>query len=405
MSADSQQLQTPRPGRAIWLPCTLLFGSMFNLTLVVAGLKELVIEDLGGTVADATLFFSVETFAYIIFAPLWGVLSDRSGRRKPFIVTGLLFSALIYAYYGRVDSIDLLLTLRFVQGAFTVMAWSLVMAHTMDQPGVGSRGRYMGLMGASLILGVALGAPVGGYITRWLGARAPLAAAAALFALLTVLALFLRESRQTRDGARLSEIADALQAQPRLLLPYGVHFVDRLAVGLFVVIFPLYLDSLGATDPAVRGRFLSGFLVPFAFLQFFTGRWVERIGPARPLIYGSLFYGLLLSTVGMAPLPLLGPVMIGLGVLAALMFPPAIVLTAELSEERMRGSAVGGFNLAGSLGFAIGPILGAWAYAREGFAYAFALCGAFEVALAILAWIWLRKWAPAEVDSMRDSDA
>jgi MFS family permease len=263
----------------------------------------------------------------------------------------------------------------------------------------------MGLMGASLILGVALGAPVGGYITRWLGARAPLAAAAALFALLTVLALFLRESRQTRDGARLSEIADALQAQPRLLLPYGVHFVDRLAVGLFVVIFPLYLDSLGATDPAVRGRFLSGFLVPFAFLQFFTGRWVERIGPARPLIYGSLFYGLLLSTVGMAPLPLLGPVMIGLGVLAALMFPPAIVLTAELSEERMRGSAVGGFNLAGSLGFAIGPILGAWAYAREGFAYAFALCGAFEVALAILAWIWLRKWAPAEVDSMRDSDA
>ena len=68
------------------LPCLLLFGAMFNLTLVVAGLKALMIEDLGGTVADATLFFSVETFAYILFAPLWGLWSDRLGRRRPFVV-------------------------------------------------------------------------------------------------------------------------------------------------------------------------------------------------------------------------------------------------------------------------------------------------------------------------------
>ncbi len=384
-----------RLGRAIVLPCVLLFGAMFNLTLVVAGLKELMIGELGGTIADATLFFSVETFAYIIFAPLWGLASDRMGRRKPFVVLGFLASAAIYAYYGVVESIDLLLALRFVQGAFTVMGWSLVMAHVMDQPGIGARGRFMGLMGASLILGVALGAPVGGYVTRWFGARAPLTVAAALFALLTLLALLLRESRATREGARLREIAEALRSQPRLLLPYGVHFVDRLAVGLFVVIFPLYLDSLGAGDAAARGRYLSGFLVPFALLQFFTGRWTERIGPARPLVIGSLLYGLLLATVGIAPLHLLGPLMVGLGVLASVMFPPAIVLTSQLSDQRMRGSAVGGFNLAGSFGFAIGPIFGAWAFAAGGFGFAFALCGLFEVLLALVAWWWLRGWEGA----------
>ncbi len=392
MSGHPQTAAETSIGRAIMLPCVLLFGAMFNLTLVVAGLKELVIDSLGGTIADATLFFSVETFAYIIFAPLWGILSDRSGRRKLFIIVGFFGSTVIYALYTRVGSIDMLLGLRFIQGAFTVMGWSLVMALVMDQPKIGSKGRYMGLMGASLILGVALGAPVGGYITRWHGARAPLAAAAALFALLTLLACWLRETRSTREGARLKEIAESLRSQPRLLLPYGVHFIDRLAVGLFVVIFPLYLDSLGAGDAAVRGRYLSGFLVPFAFLQFFTGRWTEKIGPAKPLIYGSLLYGLLLATVGVAPLALLGPVMVGLGILASVMFPPAIVLTSQLSTDRTRGSAVGGFNLAGSLGFAIGPILGAWAYATEGFAFAFALCGGFEVLLAALAWWWLRDW-------------
>ena len=96
------------------LPCAFLLVAMFNLTLVVAGLKEFIIEDLGGTVAHATLFFSVETLAYLIFAPLWGLVSDRSGRRKPFIVAGFLGSALLYASFGRVDDVNLLLGLRLV---------------------------------------------------------------------------------------------------------------------------------------------------------------------------------------------------------------------------------------------------------------------------------------------------
>ena len=45
----------------------------------------------------------------------------------------------------------------------------------------------------------------------------------------------------------------------------------------------------------MRGRYLSGFLIPFALLQFFTGRWTERVGPAKPLVLGSLFYGTILG--------------------------------------------------------------------------------------------------------------
>jgi MFS family permease len=374
--------------RGIVLPCLLLFGAMFNLTLVLAGLKELVLDELGGTVGDATLFFSIETTAYILFAPLWGLLSDRIGRRKVLIVTGFALSSLIYGLYQFVHSIPLLLTLRFFQGACSVMGWSLVMALLLDLPARRRTGRYMGLMGAGLILGVAIGAPVGGYLTRWFGARAPLNAAALLFALLAICALLLREPTDLRGGLRLRRIAEALRSTPRLLLPMVFHFVDRLAVGLFVVIFPLYLDTLGAGDAAVRGRYLSLFLVPFALLQFFTGRMTERIGPYRPLIFGSLAYGIVLVAVGYADLYLLWPVMIALGVFAAVMFPPAILLTAQLAAPGSRASAMGGFNLAGSLGFAIGPLVGAWAYSARGFGFAFALCGTFEILLAVGAAIW-----------------
>lgn len=365
---------------------------MFNLTLVVAGLKEFIIDRLGGSVSDATLFFSVETFAYILFAPLWGLVSDRLGRRKVFIVLGFAASGVFYASYSAVSSIPVLLGLRFLQGACSVMGWSLVMALLLGHPDQGRKGRQVGLMGASLIFGVALGAPVGGYLSRWFGPEAPFETAAALFALLAIGSFLLHESKGLRRQVRLHEIGTALRARPRLLLPMTFHFVDRLAVGLFVVVFPLYLVSLGASDPAVRGRYLAFFLLPFAFLQFFTGKMAERTGPYPPLIYGSLSYGVVLMFVGYSDLVLLAPVMIALGVLASVMFPPAMLLTAQLADPLTRGSAIGGFNLAGSLGFGLGPLLGGWAYASRGFAFAFVLCGLLEVLLAIATAILIRHW-------------
>ena len=56
------------PPPAIALPCICLFFAMLNLTLVVPGLKELVVDELGGTVADTALFFTVEMVAYLLFA-------------------------------------------------------------------------------------------------------------------------------------------------------------------------------------------------------------------------------------------------------------------------------------------------------------------------------------------------
>jgi MFS family permease len=171
------------------------------------------------------------------------------------------------------------------------------------------------------------------------------------------------------------------------------HFIDRLAVGLFVVVFPLFLDSLGATDPAARGRYLSLFLIPFALLQLVTGRLADRTGPFKPLFIGSVVYGVLLCIVGYADLLLLWPVMIALGLSAAVMFPPAILLTARLSNPLTRGSAMGGFNLAGSLGFAVGPILGGWVYLVWGFGAAFVMCGILEIALGLAGPFLVRGWS------------
>ena len=205
-------------------------------------------------------------------------------------------------------------------------------------------------------------------------------------------AISLRDRTEHRHRPSLRDIIALASRERALLAPLAYAFVDRFTVGFFVVIFPLYIDSLGATDPAVRGRYLAQFLLPFAFLQYFAGRLTDAVGPFKPLIIGSFLYGIVLCFVGYSDLSLLWPVMVVLGVLAAVMFPPAITLTGQFSTPETRGTAMGAFNFAGSLGFAIGPLVGGWAYERGGYASAFVVSGAMEMTLAIVAAIVVAGW-------------
>lgn len=375
--------------RPIYLIASCLAIAMFNLTLVVAGLKEFIIEDLGGSVHDATLFFSIETFAYVLFAPLWGVVSDRSGRRRPWIVLGFALSALLYAAMSWTQSIGALFVLRFLQGAASVMGWSLLMAYAVDSVPSERRGRAMGWVGAALIFGVSLGAPLGGYITKWLGARAPLAIAAGLFAAVAALTLLLTELPGRSIRPRFGSYLRSWSREPRLGVPLLFHFVDRFAVGFFLVVFPLYLAQLGVDDPAVRGRFLGAFLIPFAFLQPIAARLIERTSPYVPLIAGSFAYGAAFTTIGYVGIDRLWLVMAVLGTLASVMFPPSIALVGRYSSDQRRGAAMGLFNLSGSLGFAIGPLVGSWALAWRGYAATFLIGGGLEMALAVATAGWV----------------
>jgi MFS transporter, DHA1 family, tetracycline resistance protein len=382
------------PSRALALACVLLFGSMLNLTLVVAGLKELIVDELGGTVADAALFFTIEMAAYVLFGPIWGVLSDRSGRRRPFVVGGLAASGLLYFSFLAAGSIGTLLLLRFLQGAAAIAGWSTAMARVFDEGGESERPRRAGLAGAAIILGVGSGAPVGGWLSHAHGARAPLVVAGACFLLLALFALGLAEARERAARPSPRAILRALAARPRLLVPGALYLLERFTVGLFVVVFPLHLAELAGAGPATRGRYLALYLFPFAVGQLGTFRLVRRFGALPTLLVGAFAYGAALTLVGRLPAPALAGWMVVLGLLAAVIFPPTLALTAEWSTPETRASALGAFNLAGSLGFALGPVAGA-AAARilGGYAAAFDLAGGVLVAGAAGVALFVRRFA------------
>ncbi len=75
---------------------------------------------------------------------------------------------------------------------------------------------------------------------------------------------------------------------------------------------------------------------------------------------------------------------------AAVIFPPTLALTAEWTAPEARASALAGFNVAGSLGFALGPVAGAWAQHAAGYTASFdlaavaAAAGALAVTVALV---------------------
>lgn len=396
MTAPPSIGSLPRPAApsgGLAVACLCLFVAMLNLTLVVAGLKELVVDDLGGSVADAALFFTVEMVAYLVFAPLWGGLSDRFGRRRPFIVGGFAASGLFYLAYLWIESVPVLLALRFLQGGAAIAGWSTTMALVFDRAeadGPRSRPRLAGFAGASLILGVGIGAPIGGVATAHWGSRAPLALAGTLFLLLALVALRLRDTTVRESRPHLAEIGRAIARSPRLLLPWSLYAMERFTVGLFVVVFPLWLLAHEGADPAARGRALAAFLLPFALLQLGTYRLTRRFGAFALLAAGCAGYAVAFAALGRVGGSGYYPLLVTLGALAAMIFPPTLALTAEWTAPESRASALAGFNVAGSLGFALGPVAGAWAHRAVGgddssFTAAFDLAAAAAGAGAVAA--------------------
>ncbi len=106
---------------------------------------------------------------------------------------------------------------------------------------------------------------------------------------------------------------------------------------------------------------------------------------------GSFLYGITVVSVGIVAPPILTWVMVFGGIVGALMYPPSAALAGDLASPAKRGTAMGGFNLFGSLGFAVSPFIGGLIADRYGFQASFAVAGATVIIVALIFLPFLMK--------------
>src|SRR5688572_3440690 len=138
-----------------------------------------------------------------LFAPMWGALSDRIGRR-PVVLISVAFGAGGFLVFGLAGSLWMLFAARMIAG-FGNANLGTVQALVADVTPGKDRARGMGIMGAAFGLGFIFGPVIGGLVGSAFGPSAPAFVAAGLGAINFVLALALLPETRKLKTARLGE--------------------------------------------------------------------------------------------------------------------------------------------------------------------------------------------------------
>ncbi|MHC5065340.1 MAG: MFS transporter [Planctomycetota bacterium] len=390
-------------GPPLWLLGLLAIGIMIPVTMPVPVLRGLVQDRFQVTVFWTSLFMSVNMLGAVLTAPMVGALADRLGRRSHIIVAALAFDAVcLFALTLQVPFWAFLM-IRFLEGCAHITALSLILSMAASLAGTLGSGRSMGIVGAGLTLGVAVGAPIGGLLGRT-DPLQPLVVGAGISLVLSLTSfLFLSGVGTGAARPKMGDILAMARRETSLLLPYAFAFVDRFTVGFFTTTFTLWMKEVHDLSSERIGLLLGLFLGPFSLLSYFFGRLSDRVSRTSLLAGGSLVYGLGVMSMGLWSPEHYPWVMLSLGTAAAVMFVPSLILTTNLAGKEIRSTALGGFNAAGSMGFILGPVVGgavSQAVAAEsdwqtGYSTAFLVAGLSQVVCVVLTWRGLRRLVSA----------
>jgi MFS family permease len=305
--------------------------------------------------------------AIVIFAPLWGALSDRTGG-KPVIALGLAGSAAAFALSATVHDIELVYISRVLAGAFAAAVLPVAAASIASIDDEIDRARKFAGLGAATLLGYFIGPAV----TAWTAAKTIgefdawsasqyISAAIALAALVVVAGTLetRREPAQTVSWGR-----EALRGLPvRMLL---LSFVASFGIGAFEVALPLWGPRGAGLEPAGISLL---FAECSAVMLAAQGTLFLRPGLLRAreiLLFAFVAYG-----VGLTLLPQSGGALGAAGAIAMIaagsgIVFPVIGYLATLEGRSAPGVTLGVLAGAGSLGQGVGSAVGGGGYALLG---------------------------------------
>lgn len=384
-------------------PVSIVFITVFIDLLgfgIIIPLMPFYAETFGANALTVGLLNTSFSLMQFLFAPFWGRLSDRIGRR-PVILIGLFGSAVSYLLFGLATSLTLLFAARIAAGIAGANI-PTAQAYMADITTPENRARGMGIVGAAFGLGFIFGPAIGGFLSQW-GYQAPSFFASALsLANFTAAWLLLPESRPAArpDAPRTSRLLALRQAIARPGLPplLMILFVVVAAFASFESTFALYSERRFAFSASTIGYVFAFVGTILSIVQgFLVGRVVPRMGEHRVVPVA-----ILVLAAGLALVPLASSVtmlVFACGLLAVGMgfhSPSIMALISRRSDADTQGGVLGLSQSLASLARVVGPAWGGWLYDHYSivmpYVSAAGMMGvAFLLSLAVLARAPIRR--------------
>ena len=310
----------------------------------------------------------------------FGMASDRWGR-KPVLVAGLVIFALGSVLAASAEHIWTAILGRGLQGAGAISA--VVMALAADLTRDQHRAKTMAMIGVTIGLSFALSLVAAPTLYHWIGMGGLFALTGALaLAGIGVVAWLVPDAPRRPQAARVPDALRHALLDPQLLrLNAGIFVLHLVQMAMFVVVPPLLVAS-GLPLAAHWKVYLPVVLASFALMVPFILH-ADRRNAGRAVMLGAIVLltlaegGLTLSGARIAPLALLLLAFFcAFNVLEALI--PSLV--SRLAPAQARGTAIGVYNTAQTLGLFCGGLLGGWVAARFGPSAVFGACAALALA-------------------------
>jgi MFS family permease len=349
---------------------------------------------------------SIYALLQFVFAPFWGGMSDRRGRRPVlmFTVAGTAASYLLWVVSG---SFALFIVARIASGLFSGNL-SVVTAAVADVTSRQERSKAMGLVGAAFGLGLVTGPLVGAFTAsinlldtfpaaaRWglnpFSVPALVSFGLCLFNLVWIRARFEETLPANERGEAPARLQNPLRAVMQLESP-AVRRINLVAFtfALAFCAMEFSLTFLGAERFGYTAR-QNGLAIGFlGFCSILTQglivrRLLPRWGEIKVLRLGLVSAALGLLLIGLAPTP--GWLYAGLAVLAigaGLFNPSSSGLISLYSDRREQGRVLGLFRSLGSLARAVTPVLAGVAFWLWGGGFVFVTAAALAGLALVLA--------------------
>jgi MFS family permease len=355
----------------------IVFVVMLGFGIVIP-ILPLFARSFGVGYGAAGLLLSVFAFTRLVVGPVAGPLVDRFGERVS-AATGVTIVGVSSLLTGLAPTFPLAVAFRGAGGAGSALLFTALTSYLMKTVPKDRMGRTLGLFYGSFNLGVIAGAPLGGIIAERFGLASPLFFYAALLFVAGAMYMWL-----VHNPARDVKAFGPGEAGP----PSGMkHLLRRRAfvttiflnfsylwmvAAVFDTLVPLFgQEGLGMSPGAIGAVFSVALATELAVL-YPAGSAADRLG-RRPVVIPSMAaLAILVSTLGLAPNPLiLGGLMALLGIASGYAGVPPGAMLADVAPGERTGTAVGIFRFAGDVGFVLGPLVAGFAASAFGFRPAF----------------------------------
>lgn len=356
---------------------TVWFSQILSIMSFSFGMPFLpfYIQQLGITTPDSIKLYSgilnsAPAVTMAIMSPIWGIISDKYGR-KLMLIRAMLFASFIIGGMGLVANVNQLIILRLLQGIFTGTVTAAIVLVASNTP-KDKISFALGFLSSSTFIGQSIGPVIGGALAEFVGYRVSFIIGGILMFLDFLLVLFIvKENKESFRKIEKNE-KDEKTSSTSLLSIFTATAISMLFVLLFIRIgrtifnpyIPIYVQEIKITTKGIAQTtgLINGFL---ALMTALSGLTLSRLGDKYDKMKLLIIY-LVVGALIALPLVWINKLWLFTCILGIVFFvtggvePVVMSITTEKTPVNRRGVLFGVQGTVGSIGFAIAPLLGGW---------------------------------------------